>query len=81
MIQPIEWQCRQQRGENEMSKCYDIDHEAEEAKEKLPALETILTEAINAWPQFDTSDEEVSGADLVEWFSEWRERAKIVLSQ
>jgi tRNA A37 threonylcarbamoyladenosine biosynthesis protein TsaE len=35
--------------------------------------EELLREAINAWPQFD-ADEDVNGADLVEWFAEWRQR-------
>jgi hypothetical protein len=36
----------------------------------------LVQEAIQAWPQFDTPHDQVSGADLVEWFCAWRERAK-----
>ena len=35
-----------------------------------------------AWPQFDgapDTDLNVSGADLVDWFCAWRERAKAVV--
>lgn len=39
----------------------------------------LLLEAIEAWPQLDTEHEQVSGADLVEWFQAWRERAKAAL--
>lgn len=39
----------------------------------------LLKQAVEAWPQFDTEHNEVSGADLVEWFSAWRERAKAAL--
>ncbi len=38
-------------------------------------LRGVLQEAIRAFPQFDTESEEVSGADLVEWFAEWRKSA------
>ena len=38
-------------------------------------LRGVLQEAIRAFPQFDTESEEVSGADLVEWFAEWRKTA------
>jgi hypothetical protein len=31
-----------------------------------------LQQAVEAWPLFDTANEEVSGADLVEWFAFWR---------
>jgi hypothetical protein len=44
-------------------------------------MEKLLKEAVNAWPQFDTEDDEISGADLVEWFAEWRERVKIELAK
>lgn len=37
----------------------------------------MLREAVDAWPQFDTDHEQVSGADLVEWFAAWRERARV----
>ena len=40
----------------------------------------LLGEAVDAWPQFDTPHDQVSGADLVEWFAEWRERAKQCLA-
>jgi histidinol dehydrogenase len=44
----------------------------------------VLTEAVQAWAdQFDGVDEtdlEVSGADLVDWFADWRDRAKAALA-
>lgn len=35
----------------------------------------IVREAVDHWAEFD-NDDEVSGADLVEWFAQWREKAK-----
>jgi len=43
--------------------------------------ERLLREAIEAWPQFDTQHEEVSGADLVDWFYDFRQRAKAAVEQ
>ena len=40
----------------------------------------LVAEAVEAWPQFD-GDEPVAGADLVEWFCEWRGRAKVMLAE
>lgn len=40
-------------------------------------LLATLNAAIEAWPQFD-SDDEVPGADLVDWFGQWRSTAKSV---
>lgn len=45
-----------------------------------PTAEVLLQRAIDDWPEFDT-DEPVDGADLVEWFAEWREQAKKVLEE
>jgi hypothetical protein len=48
-------------------------------------LETLLREAVRAWPQFDApasaheSETYVSGADMVEWFAGWRARVKAEL--
>jgi hypothetical protein len=62
-------------------------HETETRRREL-ALRALIQEAVQAWPQFDldpsmpgTTESEchVSGADLVEWFSEWRKRAINVL--
>jgi hypothetical protein len=39
----------------------------------------LVRDAVEQWPQFD-GDEEVGGADMVEWFCNWRERAKEILS-
>ncbi len=38
----------------------------------------LLRRAVEAWPQFD-ADEPVDGADLVDWFAEWRHQAREVL--
>lgn len=35
----------------------------------------LLKEAVDEWPEFD-GDESVNGGDLVEFFGDWRERAK-----
>jgi hypothetical protein len=43
------------------------------------SLEFIIDEAISyAAKAFDT-DQDISGADLVEWFAEWRQRAQAVV--
>lgn len=39
-----------------------------------------IAEAVEAWPQFDTEHEQVSGADLVDWFSQWRREAIALLA-
>jgi hypothetical protein len=39
----------------------------------------LLAEAVNAWPEFD-DEREVSGADLVEWFAEFRAKCKTILN-
>ena len=56
--------------------------DSDEIEPKPPALRAVLQEAIQAWPQLDldpsqASDSElyINGADLLEWFSEWRQRA------
>ncbi len=41
----------------------------------------LLVEAVDAWPEFDDPDEPVNGGDLVEWFGEWRKRAKKVIRE
>ena len=44
-------------------------------KKQSRQARALLRQAINAWPQFD-SDQDVSGADLAEWFALWRRKAK-----
>lgn len=44
----------------------------------LSRANDLFREAVDAWPQFD-GDDAVSGADLVEWFAEWRGRVKAQL--
>jgi hypothetical protein len=39
----------------------------------------LLENAVHGWPEFDR-DQEVSGADLVEWFAQWRAEAKAALA-
>jgi hypothetical protein len=41
-------------------------------------LQSLLENAVDAWPQFD-GDTEVSGADLVDWFTQFRRQAKDAL--
>ncbi len=56
----------------------------DDAKQIASALEGMLQflqharKLVNRWPHFD-NDSAVSGADLVEWFSEYRERTKTLL--
>jgi hypothetical protein len=42
------------------------------------AIRDLLRDAIDAWPQFE-EDADVNGAELVEWFGEWRRRARELL--
>ena len=42
-------------------------------------MEQLLRSAVQDWPQFD-KDDDVSGADLVAWFAQFRESAKAVLA-
>lgn len=41
----------------------------------IPDMVQLLSETISKWPQFDT-DEPVPGSEMVDWFSQWRERVK-----
>jgi len=51
---------------------------------KSSAVEFDLLEltvaAVDAWPQFDTGAP-VDGADLVEWFGEWRAKVNALLNE
>lgn len=42
------------------------------------AMRSHLKAAIDAWPQFDV-DADVNGVELVEWFGDWRRRARELL--
>jgi len=42
------------------------------------AMRSHLQAAIDAWPQFDKAGE-VNGAELVEWFGQWRRSARELL--
>jgi hypothetical protein len=44
-----------------------------------PSLETILLEAVNFEASTFDDDRPLSGGDLVEWFSQWRLRARSVV--
>ena len=62
-------------------------HEAEQAAAAIPALPKlydVFQQAAQAWSEeFDGDDEtdrSVSGADLVDWFSQWRLAAKAALA-
>lgn len=44
-----------------------------------PSLEALLDEAVNFEAEAFDEDQEISGADLVEWFAEWRCRARRVV--
>lgn len=41
----------------------------------------LLQEALTAFAQEFDADADVPGADLVEWFVQWRERAKVALGR
>lgn len=45
----------------------------------VPQMLGLLSQAVSDWPQFE-SDEEVSGADLVDWFAQWRQGVKALLA-
>lgn len=49
-----------------------------------PQMRSVLQEALRAWSaQFDgdpQQDLSISGADLVDWFSQWRRRARAALA-
>lgn len=47
--------------------------------QSLPAILRLLSQALTDWPQFD-SDEDVPGADLVDWFGQWRQSVKVCLA-
>lgn len=56
-------------------------HQSDLKRREL-ALRAIIQEAVRAWPQLDLdpsqapdSDLYISGADMLEWFAEWRQRA------
>jgi len=40
----------------------------------------LLSQALCDWPGFD-GDEDVSGADLVDWFAQWRLRVRSALAR
>ena len=40
----------------------------------------LLSQAVCDWPGFD-GDEDVSGADLVDWFAQWRLRVRSALAR
>jgi hypothetical protein len=46
---------------------------------RLFAAAPMLLEAIEQWPELDDPDMDLSGADLLDWFAQWRERAKEAL--
>lgn len=48
--------------------------------EHISVAAALLQEAVNYSEESFEGSEEVSGAALVEWFSEWRVRAKRALS-
>jgi hypothetical protein len=47
--------------------------------QSLPAILRLLSQAVTDWPQFD-GDEDVSGADLVDWFGQWRDNVKACMA-
>ena len=65
-------------GSNPMEQALAHRHAALFAASKRMA--ELLSQALCDWPQFD-ADEKVSGADLVDWFAQWRLCARRVLAQ
>lgn len=46
---------------------------------KLLAAAPMLIEVIEQWPELDDPDMDLNGADLLDWFAQWRERVKDAL--
>jgi hypothetical protein len=44
-----------------------------------PSLESILHEAVNFEAQAFDDNQDINGADLVEWFAQWRRRARSIV--
>jgi hypothetical protein len=44
-----------------------------------PSLESILHEAVNFKDKAFDDNQNISGADLIEWFAEWRRRARAIV--
>ena len=44
-----------------------------------PSLESILHEAVNFESKAFDDDEDINGAHLVEWFAQWRRRARAIV--
>lgn len=44
-------------------------------------LLAVVREAVEHDAQAFVNDEDISGADLVEWFAHWRERALVAVRQ
>jgi hypothetical protein len=44
-----------------------------------PSLESILYEAVNFEAEAFDDDQDINGADLVEWFAQWRRRARAMV--
>jgi len=42
-------------------------------------LKYMLRRCVDTWPEFDDEDEAVGGADLVEWFAEYRSAVQDLL--
>lgn len=42
-------------------------------------MSELLAEAMQAWTEQFDDDSEISGADLLQWFSQWRVRARLAL--
>lgn len=44
-----------------------------------PSLESILHEAVDFEAKAFDDDQNISGADLIEWFADWRRRARAIV--
>jgi hypothetical protein len=44
-----------------------------------PSLESILHEAVNFEAEAFDDDQDINGANLVEWFAQWRRRARAIV--
>lgn len=59
----------------------DLEDDLQRARpwiEALPRLIGLLAEPLADWPQFE-SNTPVPGADLVDWFADWRQRLKATI--
>ena len=78
------YQCAKdgQAGNEGQQEARDCEADVDSARpyiKALPEMLKLLSQSVTDWPQFDC-DEDVSGADLVDWFGQWRQSVKACLA-